>query len=221
MCSYRFKGIVAFVIIAFLAYSYAARASLLSPDDLLTRAVVVKGPDRLDVLNITLDGGVWVQVEGRMGVDAGAVIGVNSEHDDGVFRDIWKALGRWGVRRLKTVSIQLTTIRITPKDHYSTLLTSVDVPPLSLPLTTEPPADFSWLTTVSIPIFVSPTQNSSVLARFVRESWRDEIVAIQAHVDEVAVRGGSLQEKGWRRKFEQKHSDIHTAIHVKSKQIVD
>ena len=68
-----------------------------SSEELLDRAVTVKGPDRLDVLNITEGGGIWIKVEGRVGVDAGAVIGVNSEDGDGIFRDIWKSIGtRWG-----------------------------------------------------------------------------------------------------------------------------
>ena len=38
------------------------------------------------------------KVEGKVGhsVDVGTAIGVNSEDGDGIFRDIWKFIGRWG-----------------------------------------------------------------------------------------------------------------------------
>lgn len=209
-------GIIVFIVVALLAYSYAARAKLVSPDDLLDHAVVVKGPDRLDVLNVTEDGGIWVNVGGRVGVDAGAVIGVNAEEDDGFFRIIWKSLGRWGIQRLDRITIKLTTLHIFSDHEPSTVLMSLDASPTDLPLTTEAPSDFSWLTKISIPIFIAPIHNTSALVRFVRHSWRDGTVAVQAHVDRVVVQGGSLNDNSWRKTFKQQRSEVRTAIRMKS-----
>jgi len=205
-----------FIVVALLAYSYVARAKLVSPDDLLDRAVVVKGPDRLDVLNITKDGGIWINVEGRVGVDAGEVIGVNSDDNDGIFRDIWKSLGRWGIRRLDKITIKLTTIRIYPEDDDSNFLASLDTSPMELPLTTGPTSDLSWLTQVSLPVFITPTLNTSALVQFVRDSWRNGTVAVQVHVERAVVQGGSLSDNSWRRIFDQQRSEIYTAIRAKS-----
>lgn len=209
-------GIISFIVLAVLAYSYAERAAHLSPEDILDHAVTAKGPDRIDVLNITSDGGIWLNVEGRVGVDAGAVIGVNSNEDDGLLTDLWKAFGRWGIRTIDRVNVQLDTIRISPGDDPLTVLASLHMPPMDVRLIAQPPSNFSWLTKVSIPIFIAPTQNASVLMKFVRDSWRDGAVTIQAHVDQVAVKGGSLSDHSWRRKIDQTLDNVNTILHMKS-----
>jgi hypothetical protein len=212
-----YLGVIAFIVVALLAYSYVARIKLGSPDELLDRAVVVQGLDRIDVLNVTEEGGIWINIESRAGVDAGAAIGVNSEDDDGIFRDIWKSLGRWGIRRLDRINIKLTTIHISPQDDHSTVLASLDMSPMDLPLTTEPPSDPSWLTKISIPVFIAPSQNASALVQFVRHSWQDGTVAVQARVDRVVIQGGSLTDNSWRRMLDQQRSEVHTTIRMKSK----
>jgi len=199
-----------------LAYSYTTRIKLVSSDELLKRAVFVRGPDRLDVLNITDDGGIWVNVDSRVGVDAGAMVGVNSEDDDGIFRDIWKSIGRWGIRRLDRITLKLTTIHISPQADPSTILASLDTSPMDLPLTTEPPSDSTWLTKVSIPVFIAPTQNTSALLQFMRRSWQDGTVAVQAHVDRLVIQGGSLDDNGWRKMLDQQRLGVHAAIRMKS-----
>lgn len=199
-----------------LAYSYAARIKLVSSDELLERAVFVRGPDRIDVLNITDDGGIWVNVDSRVGVDAGTMVGVNSEDNDGFFRDIWKALGRWGIRRLERITLKLTTIHISPQAEPSTILASLDTSPMDLPLTTEPPSDSTWLTKVSIPVFIAPTQNTSAFLQFVRRSWRDGTVAVQVHVERAVIQGGSPNDNSWRKMLDQQRSEVYAAIHMKS-----
>ena len=204
-----------------MAYSYASRASLLSPDELFDRAVVFKGPDCLDVLNFTDDGGIWLKVEGRVGIDAGSVIGVNSDKDDGFFRNLWKSLGRWGIGRLHTVTVDMSTIRLTPERDVGITLALIDSPSITLPLTANPPLDLSWLTTVTVPLFITPNQNSSTLIEFARNSWQDGMISIQAQLHELVVRGGSPNDNSWRRKIEQKKSNIQTAVHMKGNSISD
>lgn len=203
-----------------MAYSYASRASLLSPDEIIDKAVVFEGPDRLDVLNVTDDGGIWLEVEGRVGIDAGSIIGVNPDKDDGFFSDLWKSLGRWGIGRLHTVTVDMSTIRLTPERDVQTTLALIDTPSITLPLTTNPPLDLSWLTTVAVPLFVAPNQNTSTLIEFARNSWQDGMVSIQAQLDELVVRGGSSDDNSWRRKIEQKKSNILTVIHVNGNSIL-
>jgi hypothetical protein len=210
-------GTIAFIVVALLAYSYAARAKAVASDDLLDRAVTVQGPDRLDVLNVTEDGGIWVSLEGRVGVDAGSAIGVNAEDDDGILSSIWKSIGRWGIRRLDRITIKLTTIHISPQDDHEIILAAVDACPIDLPLTAEAPSDLSWLTKVSVPIFINPSRNASTLIQFVRDCWRDRAVAVRAHVDRVVVQGGALDDTSWRRRFEQQRSDILKMILMKSR----
>lgn len=203
------------VVLAVL-YSYASYALSSSPEDLLNDALVIRGPDRVDVLNLTSDGGIWVNVEGRIGVDAGSIIGVNRGPDnDGFFRNIWKSMGRWGVRRVDRISVNLTTINISPEHDPSTILTSVESSPVEVPLTADPPSDVkSWLTKVYIPLLIRPTSNTSALIQFVRDAWRHGSVAVQVDVGRVVVRGGALDEYSWKRKLWGEATNIKTALRI-------
>ncbi|KAJ6625124.1 hypothetical protein B0H10DRAFT_2003797 [Mycena sp. CBHHK59/15] len=208
-------SLLAFVALALLAWSYASRASHVSADDILNEGLVFQGPDRVDVLNITWSGGIWVNVEARMGFDAGSVIGVNSEPDsDGLFRDIWKAIGRWGVRNLGRVTVNMSTISLTSESDASVVLATLEPTPVVVPLTANPPSDFSWLTNVSTPFLLRPTTNVSALIHFVREAWRDGSAAVKADVGHVAVKGGVLSESSWRSALHSELFNVRTALRI-------
>lgn len=91
-------------LIAIITYTWRSRASTTRPEEIIQRALVVHGPERVDVLNATSEDGVWLLVHGRMGLDAGSVIDVKTDQDDSLLQDWWKSLGRWGIRRLDRVS---------------------------------------------------------------------------------------------------------------------
>ncbi|KAJ7716304.1 hypothetical protein B0H16DRAFT_1898438 [Mycena metata] len=201
--------------LALLAWSYASRASHISPDDILNDGLVFEGPDRVDVLNITWSGDLWVNVEGRMGFDAGSVIGVNAAPDgDGILQDIWKSIGRWGVRRLDRVSVNMSTIYLTSQSDPSVILATIEPSPVVVPLTANPPSDSTWLTHISTPLLIRPTTNTSALIHFVREAWREGSAAVKADVGSVDVRGGALREKSWRNMLHSQLSDVRTALRI-------
>ncbi|KAI0062488.1 hypothetical protein BV25DRAFT_1916019 [Artomyces pyxidatus] len=207
--------IIVLLLLGFLAYTYAAKASHVSNDDILNKALVFKGPDYINVLNITDGGEIWVKVHGRVGVDAGAVMEVNPDSTDNVWLDIWKFIGRWGIQKLDSVSVNLSSIDIHSRDEASTLLASVWTPPLQLPLTADPPSDLSWLTKVSLPVRIRPTQNTSVWIDFARESWRRGYIVAQAAVAEAVVEGGPWNSKGWRSVLKVERSDLVVPLRLK------
>ncbi|KIJ63603.1 hypothetical protein HYDPIDRAFT_92125 [Hydnomerulius pinastri MD-312] len=203
--------LVIFLAFVLLAYSYAARLSDVSPEDLLENGLVFEGPDRVDVLNAT-DGGLWINLEARVGIDAGSIIGVNSDGDEGTLRDVWKSAGRLGIRLLGTVSANLSTVYVYSSRHV--LLGTVSSPPISLPITTNPPYDASWLTPISVPLFVRPTNSSSDLVRFVSDSWRHGAASVQVFVSSVEAWGGKPDARGWRSKlsFDFKHLEMQMSL---------
>ncbi|KAJ6453603.1 hypothetical protein C8R45DRAFT_915710 [Mycena sanguinolenta] len=207
-------SILVCVALALLAWSYASPASHVSPDDILNEGLVFEGPDRVDVLNISWSGGLWVNVEARVGFDAGSVIGVNTSPDDGdgLFRDIWKSIGRWGIRRLDRVSVNMSTISLT---SGSVVLATIEPTPVEVPLTADPPSDSTWLTNISTPLLIRPTSNISALAHFVREAWREGSVAVRADVGSVEVRGGAFGEESWRSIIHSVLSNVQTALRIK------
>lgn len=206
--------IAALALVAILAWSYASRASGVSPNDILNDAVVFQGPNRVDVLKLTPTG-ILVNVQGRIGCDAGAVIGIGSEPEDGLFQGIWKSVGRWGVQRVHSVSVNLSTVRIT-SGAGSSFLASVEFPPIEVPLTADPPSNLSWLQDISIPVMIHPTSNSSLLIAFLRETWKEGAVSITAATEQIDVTGGSMNDHNWRTRIHRELFDVQTSLRIKS-----
>jgi len=178
--------ILGFIGAGFFAWSYASRASNLVLEDM----VVFAGPDQVDVRNMTSDV-MWVNVKGRIGLDVGNI-------------GVWK----WVLRRLDKVSVELSTVRISAQSE----LVRVDIPPLDIPLTVDPPNDKSWLTEVEREIRVQVVGNRTVLEEFVRETWSQRFLSVHAVVDEVHV--------GWKTNFKNKMENIRTNIRMKGRSFI-
>jgi hypothetical protein len=205
--------IIIFLLLALLAYSYAARLSDISTEDVLENALVIQGPYRVNVLNVTADGGIWIQVQARAGVDAGSIMGVNTGDDEGTFKDIWKSFGRLGVKLLDKVTVDISTAQIF--SERQALLCTVNSPPFEIPITVNPPYDDSWLSTISLPLFVVPTQNASDANQFVHDSWYSGAASAHASVPSVVVSGGSMNKGGWRHMLRLQRSGIQADLTMK------
>lgn len=206
--------VVLFIVLAI--YSYRSRASGVSPEEIIQRALVVKGPDWINVLNTTHDG-VWIEVNGRVGLDAGNIVGLHADTRDGIFEYLWKSIGRWGIHQLNRVTVNVTTVHVTSEYNSSDVLASITAAPIEVPLTANPPRDFSWLTPVSIPLLIRPTKDVGTLLRFVRNCWKEGVIDVRTSIDAAQVWGGGVNDKGWRRAFNVRHSNIETAVHIKCK----
>ncbi|KAF9023834.1 hypothetical protein BDZ89DRAFT_1069634, partial [Hymenopellis radicata] len=207
-------SIVVLIGFAFIAWSYAAQVSQISPETVLNDAMKFKGPNRVDVLNVTESGGIWTRIDGQLGLDAGRAIGVNSDDEDSLFREMWKAFGRWGIRKVDVVSVRLCKIRLVSDDGE--LLATVDIPPQQVVLTVDPPYGSSWLQSVSTTVFVQPTRNTTDLVSFFSDAWRTGTAMVNIEVGTVSIQGGALGELSWRNKIHDQFFDIKTyvALHV-------
>ncbi|KAG2135980.1 hypothetical protein DEU56DRAFT_871544 [Suillus clintonianus] len=205
--------IVIFLLLALVAYSYAARLSDVSPEDVLENALVIQGPYQVNVLNFTADGGTWIRVRGRVGIDAGSIMGVDTDNDEGTFYDLWKSFGRWSVKRLDRVTVDVSTAQIFSQRHA--LLATIDSPPFELPLTVNPPYGDSWLSPLSLTLFVVPTRNASDMNQFVHDSWHSGAASVHASIPSVVVSGGSTNKGGWRRMLRLQRLNIQTQLSMK------
>ena len=208
-------SILLVLLLLSLAYSYAAQASQISDDDILKNNLVLYGPDAIDVLNISQHGEVWLRLDGRVGFDAGAIIGVKPGDDDSLWRGAWKTIGRWGIRNLDTVSLSLSSINITSQNDPAVLLASIAVPPFQLPLTAVPPDDHSWLTPISVPVNIHPSKNFTAWLQFARESWRSGYAVAQATISHVEIRGGSWEWRTWRSVLTVNRRNLTVGLHMK------
>lgn len=195
-----------------IAYTYGSRASTLSPEE-LQRSIRFLGPHNLDVVKIDPDGGIWLNVQGKVGVDAGGAMGVNDDEDDNLILYLWKSFGRWGIHRLDRISVHISTVDVHSGHDF---LANVTLAPLELYLTTNPPPDDTWLNDISIPLYLAPTHNSTAIRRFVRESWRDGFAQVEATTDRALVRGGRIDERSWRTKLRASRSKVQVPMRVKS-----
>ena len=209
-------SILLVLLLLSLAYSYAAQAFHISDDDILNNSLVLHGPDAIDILNISRHGDVWLRLDGRVGFDAGAIIGVKPDNDDNLWLGAWKAIGRWGIRNLDTVSLSLSSINITSQYDPATLLTSIASPPFQIPLTADPPDDLSWLIPMSVPVHIRPSKNVTAWLNFARESWRSGYVVAQATISHADIRGGPWEWRTWRSALRLSRSNLTFGLRMKS-----
>lgn len=217
--------LVIVLVAALIAYSYSSRVSNVLGEDVLERALVVRGPTRLDVLNAT-EGTLWVQVDGLVGIDAGvamdAVLDTQEVDEDRIdfgFVAFKRFIGSWVLRRVDRISVNMSEIVVRAPGvagDESIFLASILAPPLSLPLTVEPPPDLTWLTPISLPIRLEATQNVTDLSAFARKSWKDGVLDVQAQVERVMVHGGSVDERGWRKNLKMQHDSLHLRLKYQS-----
>ncbi|KAJ8496900.1 hypothetical protein ONZ45_g12269 [Pleurotus djamor] len=208
--------IVAILLLILLAYSYAAQAAGASPEDILDATLVFRGPDQVQVLNITDDGALNVLLGGQVGVNAGSLLNIHSDEDeDGLFSSLWKSIGRWGVNRVNRVSLHLREISISPQYNTSITLARVETAPLELPLTANPPQnDDSWLSPLSVPLIIYPTTDASELTTFAKNVWSFGAISVRTSVSKLTVQGGGLDERGWRTMIHRTMSNVRTKIEL-------
>jgi hypothetical protein len=211
--------ILLFVAAALLAWTYAARVSAASPEEIIQNSLVFNGPKSVDIINITSTRGVWVKMDAVVGVDAGSVIGLNSEPEkDGFLRSLWKSLGRWWIGRLEQVTIGLSSIDVVSDALDPPIsLASMEAQPITMPLTTIPPLEGSRMETISIILLIRPTNDTNALLRFMQKSWQQGSIVIKTEVGRVSIRGGSLEEKSWRSKLHGEFSNVQTSLHIQSR----
>jgi hypothetical protein len=205
-----------FVTITLLAWSYAARVSSIPAEELVSTAVVFRYPSHIDVTRAE-QGVIWLQVQGKLGVDAGSILGVRRSHEgDGFFTNIWKALGRWGIRRVGKVTVHLSPIHLTPKHDLSPELASVYIADLDVPLNPDPPSDKSWLSDVTINLAVEPTSNTSAILQFMQDSWSRGHIDVRTNLDAVSIRGGGLYQRDWRNMLHATMAKLQVPLGFKS-----
>lgn len=209
--------VVVLVLILLFALSYSSRVSSLTAQDVLDRGLFVEGPDRIDVLNVTKEDGIWIRVDCRVGLDMGRVLRIRPDDEDLIWTELWKGIGRWGVRKVGRVSIELSQITVTSRSEPSLNLAVMAAPKVELPLSPDPPSSLEWLTPMTIPINIHPTNRTKDLILFANESWMSGIIQVSTTISSIRVTGGGVHEDTWRGSFGTERSNVSIAIRTKSK----
>ncbi|KAH8112826.1 hypothetical protein DFH11DRAFT_1841923 [Phellopilus nigrolimitatus] len=195
-------GFVIVLVLFAITYSYSSRISNAVRDEVLDRALVIQGPERVDVLNAT-EGCMWLQVDLRLGIDAGTAIDV--ERVDFGATAIRRALGRWFVRLAGRVTAKVDGITLSSEKRF---LANASVPAVTLPLIIDRPDDLSWLTILSLPVQVNVTDNATDISAFAQESWGNGFLTVDTLACHVSVHG-------WRHRLKIDQDDIVIPVRQK------
>jgi hypothetical protein len=208
--------IVILALIILFALSYSSRVSSITVQEVVGRGLVVEGPDRIEVLNATKEGGVWVRVDCRVGLDMGSILRIRPDDEDFIWTELWKGVGRWGVRKVGAIAIELSQIAVTSHNKPPYNLAVLSTPVVELPLSSDPPSNLEWLTPMSIPIKIHPTERTEDLVRFANESWISGIIQVSTTISSISVMGGKVGEHTWRDNFNIGRSNVSIALMTKS-----
>ena len=208
--------VIVLVLILLFALSYSSRVSSLTAQEVLDRGLFIEGPNRIDVLNATKEDGMWIRVDYRAGLDMGRALRIRPDDEDLVWTGFWKSIGRWGVREVGKISIELSQITVASHSEPSLSLAVFTAPIIELPLSPDPPSNLEWLTPMSIPIHIHPTNHTKDLVLFANESWMSGTIQVSAIIPSIRVAGGGVHEGTWRGSFSTKRSDVSIAIRAKS-----
>lgn len=179
---------------------------------LVSDAVAWRGPKSVQLVNMT-DDGIWLEVEGWVGIDADAIVGVKSASPS---RGVawWDSLRRRFAHRLiahaPNLRVALTSeIFVFPKHFTTPPLLSFHVPePILVPLSTnvedEPHTTESgvghvpsWLTPVKSLVRVRLIASTGELLNFARRAWEKGDVEVMVAVRQVQVQPSSGFMRSW------------------------
>ena len=208
--------VVVLALIVVFALSYSSRVSNLTVQDIIDRGLVIEGPDHIEVLNVTKEDGVWIKVDARVGLDIGSVLEIHPNDRDLIWTEIWKGLGRWGVLKVGTISVQLSQITVASRSNPLLTLAVLTTSTIELPLSSNPPDSLDWLTPVAIPLKIRPTERIKDLVNFANESWMSGIVQLSGTIPSARVVGGKVGEHTWRDNISIKRSNFSVALSTES-----
>lgn len=212
-------SIVVLALTILFALSYSSRISSLTVQDVLDRGLIIEGPDRIDVLNATREGGVWIRVDGRVGLNVGNVLQIRPDGEDLVWTELWKGIGRWGVRTIGVISVELSQITMFSRSKPSSTLGVLTAPTIELPLSPDPPSGLGWLTPMSIPINIRPTELTEDLMHFANETWLSGTIQLSNIIPSVRVVGGRIGDRNWRGGFTMERTGVSAPLSVKIPQL--
>ncbi|KAG8996158.1 hypothetical protein FRB90_012811, partial [Tulasnella sp. 427] len=169
----------ALVFIIGAGYHYASWVAHVNPNQLVKQGVVLKGPSNVEVIRVTGDC-IELKVDGAVGIDADYILGLDRE--GGLFAGPRKSFGRWLARRVEQVTVSLGQIELyapySRSQHRipTEPLLSLQASPVTIPLTTRrgdfDTSDDSWLTPLSVPVFLSPNKNGSFIGEYAEDAWK-------------------------------------------------
>lgn len=200
-------------------------------------AVIFKGPENIQILNVTKSG-VWVNVEGHLGIDMDKILGVDmsgKQVPDGQrgggsvwWEDLRTSFGRTLVQTIGPMEVEsihgleIWTTGSNPQSLLQAKLPNNIPIPLSTHVSSYVSAFSSdtsdkveaippWLTALHIPLQVQLHAPTKLLS-FAKKGWTEGCIDVELRVSRVIVR--AKHRKGWRRVIKRTEKDIRVPMNV-------
>jgi hypothetical protein len=216
------------LLLALLTWSFVPGRS---EEAELARGVVWQGPERVDVINVTNEG-IWIEMDGFVGVDADWMLGVGkqtaAQGERGGGAAWWESLrgyfGRWMVRQVGEMRVNIPdSVEVFASPPISTnhpIITCDVTQSLPVPLTpslrsahppifpphTDYPGVAAWLTPISVVVKVAPIARPEELLEFARQGWMRGKVGLDIRVKQVQV--SAARASGWRKYVKSTQRDL-------------
>ncbi|KAB5592673.1 hypothetical protein CTheo_3873 [Ceratobasidium theobromae] len=179
-------------------HSYISPLLRTDPSLLAQRSFVFKGPSQFNVLNYTSDG-VWCEVAGAAAIDASQALQLSSNR----FTD---RLVGWATRQVGDVTVSVSEIQVFSDNNVH--LASLELPDVTLPLSTQTPAS---LRDITIQVLLRPGHNVNNIMEFVSHSWGVGSAELRVHVAKGVIVGGG-PASSWRKRIHIEKKNVQSVF---------
>ncbi|CAE6367854.1 unnamed protein product [Rhizoctonia solani] len=186
------------VTLIFTIHSYVSPLLNTDPSTLARRSLVFDGPSRFNVINYTSDG-IWCEMDGAAAIDVSRALDLSSYR----FTD---RIAGWAARRVGSVTVTTSGVQIFSYDN--TYLAKLDLPTITLPLTTSSPPK---LKNVTMQVLFRPARNIDDIIGFASHSWETGAAELRVRIAKGTVIGGK-RPSGWRKWIRIEKHDVGTTI---------
>ncbi|KDQ18347.1 hypothetical protein BOTBODRAFT_28756 [Botryobasidium botryosum FD-172 SS1] len=208
-----------FLLLILIGSSYFNSAPALhqAPSEIVERSVAWQ-LDSVQVHEIQ-DDGLALLVSSTVRINTEWLIGISDDGPSGWWETLRKGVGRWGVRRLRMVTVTAPSLHVRSTSllpsHKAAapLLFNITVPSFSLNLIKRSD-DHSSVTQLKLPVFIRPTTNTTDLLSFMRKSWEAGQIAASVDAARIHIQGGGLGDQGWRKLLDVNRDDIRMDIRI-------
>lgn len=192
-----FLGVFLLILIG---SSYFNRAPALhrSPSEIIEEGVAwqLRTVQLVDIQ----DDGVDVLVDSEIRIHTDWMLGIKGNTSAGWWETFRRGVGRWGIRRLRSVSVDVSTVQVrsgSPSESFGPLLFNITLPSFSINLVPSSKGQPSF-THLKFPVHVHPTTNTTDLFSFAQSSWVAGNIETDINIAGINIRGGIAGKGDWR-----------------------
>lgn len=204
-----------FGFLIFLVFVWAtlrgAPASRQAPETIVNHATRWRTTS-IEVANVT-GGFIVVSVSGQLGVDTEWILGIDPD-DDSAMASARRATGRWLVSAFGGLHANAPTT-FSVWNHDGTFLLNCTTSKLDVPVLPNSGRGAIRMSPVTVPLRISPTDNTTDLLRFAEATWLHGAARVKVTAAEVVVE--TSRKPWWLPNVRRTVRDAHSNLEITGK----